>query len=621
MNMKKLFSLSFILLLTCYILTGCKDSTSDAPKDSLLGIISEDILTEGSPSPSADSDTEVIDSSSNSLSAKKIQAKFDVFMDEIFVEEVQSDSITLNYTLEHPENYGIVNYKPTLGHYTLDSIKEGLATSKLYLTKLKEFNYDSLTKEQQLTYDIMLNYLTLDEGMDDLYLYSESLSPTTGMQAQLPVLLAEYNFYTKADIKSYLDLFPCIYDYYEDLADFEREKSKAGLFMSDFAADDIIKQCEDFIKDKDNNYLVEIFNDKINTFDDLSESKKKELIAQNKEAISTSLIPAYELLISTLKELKGTGTTEGGLSNYPNGKEYYKYLVSSSTGSSKTIEEIDTLLDKTIAKSMTSIVTAASLNPDLIDETENLVYPLTDPKEILTYLKKEIQKDFPLLESVNCTIKYVHESLEDSLSPAFYLTPAIDNYSENSIYINGGDQYDLSSIFTTIAHEGYPGHLYQSVYYNQQNPAPIRSLLSFGGYSEGWATYVEMYSYQIAGLDKKLASILEANMVANLSIYAKIDIGINYYGWSLEKTTKYLNDFGITSEDDIKTMYKSMVEEPSNYMKYTLGYLEIISLRDKAKKALGDKFVLKDFHTFLLNVGPAQFDIIGQQLDEWIAAQ
>lgn len=618
---KKNNYLAFLLILLCFALLGCNNPSNDIPAPSSTNFLYDEILGV-TPDPASDYLPDILNPElDNTIDIKKMQAAFDVLMDEIFVEEVQSDSITLNYTLAHPENYGITDFKPTMGSYTLEEVRKALATSENYLSKLKEFNYHQLTEEQQLTYKILESNLSQDNGFEDYYLYSETMSPTVGIQSQLPVILAEYNFYTADDISKYLDLFPEIYKYFEDLCTFEKEKSKAGLFMSDFAVDDIIKQCKDFIKDKDNNYLLNIFEEKIADFDTLTENEKNALIKRNKEGILNSLIPAYELIISTLTDLKGTGKNEGGLSNLPKGKEYYEYLVASSTGSSKSIEEIDKLLDQTIAKSMTSIIASASTDPDIIEEVENIKYPLTEPKEILDYLKEEITTDFPALDNVNCSIKYVDKSLEDSLSPAFYLTPAIDNFSENNIYINGSDQYDLSTIFTTIAHEGYPGHLYQNVYFMQNNPAPIRALLNFGGYSEGWATYVEMYSYDIAGFSKKLASILKSNMIANLSLYAKIDIGVNYYSWDLEKTTDYLNDFGITNEDDITTIYKSMVEEPSNYMKYTLGYLEFTALRDKAKKALGDNFILKDFHEFLLDIGPAGFELIDQRLDKWIAAQ
>lgn len=83
-------------------------------------------------------------------------------------------------------------------------------------------------------------------------------------------------------------------------------------------------------------------------------------------------------------------------------------------------------------------------------------------------------------------MKYVDKSLEEHISPAFYLTTPLDAYQDNVIYLNGNAKYDLTKAFTTIAHEGYPGHLYQNCFYQSQNPLPVRSVVNIGGYTEGW---------------------------------------------------------------------------------------------------------------------------------------
>lgn len=547
----------------------------------------------------------------------KLQAEFDIFTDNLFLEYVQGDSITMNYTLAHPENYGIAEYTPTLGDYSLTSLQKNITEQESLHSTLRSYNYDILSHDQQLTYDILDYTLSLKESENDYILYNSQLSPTVGIQAQLPILLAEYKFYDKEDIHEYLKLLPCVYHYYEDIIDFENTKSKEGLFMSDESVDDIVAQCKEFIKDEDKNYLIEVFNDKINDFK-LSKKETKELIESNKTAVKTYIIPAYELLIDGLEKLKGTGKNDGGLCNFPKGKDYYSYLLKTTTGSSKTPEQVNDLLDQTISTSMNNILSISLVDQEAFTKANEVTFPCSEPKEVMCYLKDKMSDDFPKLKNVNCTFKYVHKSLQDNLSPAFYLSPPIDCYSENQIYINKSDQYDLSSIFTTIAHEGLPGHLYQTVFYQQQNPSLIRTILDFGGYSEGWATYVELYSYDLAGLDKNIASLLQNNMVATLCIYGKVDLGVNYYGWNLKDTTDFLYQYGIESSSDAKTVYRSMIEEPGNYMKYILGYLEIIELRQLAMTKLGTDYTAKDFHEFFLSTGPAPFDIIQKEMTQWI---
>lgn len=543
---------------------------------------------------------------------------FDSFINSIFTTQVKEDTLTLNYSLAHPEDYGITEPVVSLGHYTIDEMNRKLVDAENNLAVLNRYDYDSLTTEQKLTYDILKESLSLEETSGDMLLYHEILGPTTGLQAQLPVLLAEYNFYTKQDIDTYVKLLPMIYDYFEEICEFERLKSDAGLFMSDKVADNIIDQCSNFIEETKDNYLIEIFNDKISAYDGLTEIERKTYMAVNKNAVLNDVIPAYQLLINTLTDLKGTGKNEGGLSNFPKGKEYYEYLFRSNTGSSKPMKKIIDMLDSSLSTNLITLNTLMTKDTNVYEEAAALSYPLTDPVEILEYLKSAIKKDFPECPDVNYDIKYVHKSLQEHLSPAMYLVPAIDNYQNNIIYINKNPDYNLDQIFNTLAHEGYPGHLYQSVYFRNTNPSPIRSLLDFGGYAEGWATYVEFYSYSLAGFSNNLAAFMEANMAANMALYCRLDVGINYEGWTLDETASYLRDFGLTKSATVELLYTTMVEEPALYPQYGIGYLEFMDLKKTARETLGDKFNLKDFHKFLLDIGPAQFDIISDRLNIWM---
>ncbi len=542
---------------------------------------------------------------------------FDTFLDRVFATEVQKDTLTLNYSLANPENYGIKNPEVTIGHYTIDYIKESLVSSENYLATLKKYDYNSLTEDQQLSYDILKEDLELETSLGDFIEYSEGLGPTTGIQAQLPVLLAEYNFYKKEDIDTYLKMLPQVYDYLKEICDFERNKSAAGLFMNDEVADSIIDQCKEFVNDKKNNYLIDIFNDKLTDIEGLTQEEIKAYEASNKDAVLNSVIPAYELLMETLTDLKGTGINQEGLCHYEKGKEYYEYLIKVNTGSSRPIPELKKMLDTSLSTNMLKLNTIMRKNPEVYDTVKSLSYSLTDPSEIINYLKGAIKKDFPPIPNVKCSIKYVDKSLQDHLSPAMYLIPPLDSYDNNIIYINKNPDYDLSQIFTTIAHEGYPGHLYQSVYFRSKKPAAIRNLLSFGGYAEGWATYVEYYSYHLAGFSEDVADFLEANMAANMALYCRLDMGIHYDGWSLADTAAYLKNY-ITDSSTIKLLYNTMIEEPALYPEYGIGYLEFMDLKNNAENALGDKFALKDFHKFLLDIGPAQFDIIAGRMDNWV---
>lgn len=549
---------------------------------------------------------------------KEVQEDFKKFCEQVFIDEITDNTITFNYTLRNKKAYGIDDMEPTLGDAGMDDMKESILVSENRLASLETFDYSKLTDEQKLIYDIMKTMLKQNLEASDFLEYSECLGPTSGIQAQLPVLLAEYNFYEKKDIDIYLELLKLVPDYFKSICDFQKQKSKDGIFMSDTTAQAIIAQCSDFVADRKNNYLITVFNKKLESFEDVTEEEKEVYKDINKEAVTEYVIPAYEELISVLTSLKGTGVNENGLCGFKKGKKYYEYLVKVKTGSSRSISEINKMLDDNIKSCIKYMSRKITENPDAYYESQNVKYPYTDPVKSIEHLRKEVKKDFPeLSDDIVYTVKDVDKSLQDSLSPAFYLTPAIDNYENNVIYINKSEKYDLSRLFTTIAHESYPGHLFQNCYFESTEPAPVRSIINVGGYTEGWGTYAELYGYHLAGIDKKTADILEKNTITTLCLYAKADIGVNYLGWDYSKLENYLKNYGF-SVSQSRVIFDSMVAEPAGYMPYTLGYLEIDNLKKEAKERLGDDFILKDFHEFILSIGPAPFDVIEDRLRKWI---
>ncbi len=560
----------------------------------------------------------VIKHTDDKRSPEETQKDFDEFINSVFIEEVSDDSITLNYSVKNKQQYGLAGISPSLGDVSIKSMQDSLFISENRLASMETFNYDNLTDEQQIIYDIIYNMLKQNLESSGILEYSECLGPVSGIQAQLPVLLAEFNFYEKEDIGTYIELLKLVPSYFDSIIQFEKEKSEKGLFMSDTTAQAIINQCNEFIETKEENYLITVFNSKIQNFQGLTKNEVTSYINSNKKAVNDCVIPAYKNLINTLVELKGTGKNDNGLCGFKKGKEYYEYLVKSTTGSYRSISEIDRLLSNALSSSQQEMAKIMTNSPDVYYKAQEFEYPYKEPEKAINYLKEAIKKDFPALgDDITCEVKYVDKSLEESLSPAFYLTPAIDAYKENVVYLNKSEKYDLSDAFSTIAHESYPGHLYQNCYFQSLNPAPVRSVINCGGYSEGWATYAELYSYSIAGIDKDVAKLMVQNTIATLCVYGKADIGVNYMGWDFKKLQEFLSDYGF-SKSQGRTVFDSMVAEPANYLKYTLGYLEIEELKKEAQNKLGSKFNLKDFHQFFLSTGAAPFSVIEDYLGKWI---
>ena len=349
--------------------------------------------------------------------------------------------------------------------------------------------------------------------------------------------------------------------------------------------------------------------------------------------LEAHVFPAYAHLIETLSSLKGSGANPYGLAHYPEGRSYYQALTDAIIGSDRTLSEIRDLIDHQLLSDVRQMAELVKNRPKLLTDVPRTT-TAREPEQILAELQARMLADFPAADanahtgadtdssasSIPISVKSVSPSLQEHTSPAFYLTPPLDAMrDQNVIYINGGSTDSRKDLYTTLAHEGFPGHLYQTLSEQTSPQHPVRSFFYFGGFVEGWATYAERLSYRYAGLDPDMADLLAANSFFLLGLYARSDVGIHYEGWTPAEMNALWNGYGITDADALAEIYQAIRQDPANYLKYYLGAVEILELKKEAEDTLGAQFSLKDFHSYLLRTGPAPFSILHSYLPAWTA--
>ncbi len=547
--------------------------------------------------------------------------EFSEYTHNLFCQEVSGSTITLHYTLKDPSSYGIENVPVTYGRCTTDT-RAICAAVENEQARLHSHKRSQLSKENQLTYDVLDDYLNTSLSLAPYSLYEEPLAPLTGTQAQLPILLSEYQFYTSEDADTYLELLTKTPEYFQSILEFEQAKAEAGLFMASYTVDDIVKECRTFVNLGEKHYLYSSFTERLDELSDLSNDQKETYENKNSEYLKEYVFPAYTELAEGLSALRTAGKNKNGLCYLPEGKKYYEFLVARETGSDRSIQELQTLTSRQIMEDLTAMQETlsnisseqiSSVSSDLFNSQGSLLEN-NEPSSILADLESQIDGNFPELPPVTTKVKYVQESMEEYLSPAFYMVPAIDNTEQNVIYINQRRMTDDISLFTTLAHEGYPGHLYQNVYYAHQKPDPIRCVLNYSGYTEGWATYSEMLSYYYTPLSQEQATLFQRNTSVILGLYALADMGIHYDGWSLLDTVSFFHTYGITDPTTIEDIYDLIIADPANYLKYYIGYVEFLELKKDAVEKWGENFTQKKFHKAVLDIGPTSFNVIRQYI-------
>jgi len=559
--------------------------------------------------------------------ALKEQQEFEQYLDDYFKDVVTDDTLTYNYTIRDGADYGLEEPEVTLGDpgMTAEEIGQDKEEFEGWVKKLDAIDRSCLTEDQKLTYDVLDEYFEVSAGIfDNVYLY-EPFSPMRGLQANIATNFTDYRFDDKGDVERYIELLGQIPDYFAEYLDFEQEKSEKGYFMSDAVCDKVISQCKDFVADKENHFMVTTFNDNIDALDFLTDEEKAEYKEANKQAVVNSLLPAFENVAAVLSGLKGTGTNDGGICNYDGGKEYYEYLLKNFAGTAKSPEEVIDMLDTELQKLMVSLYQYYLGNQaayEYFAANYDSIFAETDQmtaSEMVDKMMETASEHYPDAGTINYKAEALDKNLETIMDDvlAYYMAPAIDDPDNNLIRVNG---LHTDGMWTTLAHEGYPGHMLQNAYYMSTDPEPVRTLMNFLGYKEGWAMYacydsLYYYEYEKPEYGDTIAALYQLNDEMSYLMMGRVDLGINYEGWTLQDTADYLTKNGMDGSA-AQELYTTMVGDPAVYQSYSTGYYEMKELRDYAEEKMGDDFDLKTFNTIILETGPCQFDILKEQVDK-----
>lgn len=575
------------------------------------------------------------------FSYQKDEKRFTNITSRLFTEEMISNTLNMHYTIAFPSDFGICEYDPVLPGYCADASRQGQISLENTLASLKSLNRNKLEASDAWLHRLLVRYLENSLTLSSFSYYNGPLSPSSGMQSQLPILLAEYTFRSKRDVEDYLSLLEQTDQYFASLLLYEQEKADAGLLMPAASLKSVREQCDTVISasslQSGTHFLQTTFRERLESLTDanlITPEEAQKYINTNDRLLKTVLLPAYTALGDGLLILEDESVPLTGLAAFPRGKEYYESLLISETGSYRSVSQIQELLTTYFTREFETLRALLSEHPEIAQKysnDESVDFPYENAAQMLTDLKGRMTGNFPAVPGDNCSvsIKAVSQSLSDYCAPAFYLTTPLDDTTWNVIYINEPKTPKGLELYTTLAHEGYPGHLYQNTYHNRtdlsRGERPVKELLWYGGYLEGWALYVEFMSYDYAsamlqetnrGQDALWVQTEKHNRSLQLCLYSLLDIMIHYENASYSQVAKVLEKFGIDDSSSVRAIYTYIVQEPCNYLKYYLGYLEILSLRERARSLWGDDYSDYRFHCFYLDNGPADFLSLNELLTE-----
>lgn len=539
------------------------------------------------------------------------EESFSDFEDELFQEMMSEDYTTLHFSLRDYQKYGIEKPDVNIGDASWDDYEDSVEDCDEYLKKLQSFDYDSLSETEQKDYRTIAFYLERNKELNSYPYFDWTFNSAEGVIDNLLTTFTEFVFYEKEDIDDYLATLSSVPAYLDQCLENTKKQAAKGYFLTDAMLKATEDAIEKFVDKKDDNELIKIFNENIDAFDGLSAEEKEAYKKKNQEIVLNAYIPSYEKVAEELQKLKGSRKADYNVSSLEGGSEYYAALARYKTSIDADVETILDICTQYIEKSVDELYDIMQNHSEVTEETLDF----DSAEDVLSYLEGHLDA-FPVLDKVYYNVQYLDPSVANDSIVAYYLSPPVDDMRDNVIKINGDNVSDVLDLYTTLAHEGFPGHLYQTNYYIQQQPSLLRTQLTMMGYQEGWGMFAEGQALHVSGLSEYASEYQKINIELNYVLSAAVDLGVNGLGWSTKDVSKYLDRLDLNSSI-AKDLYDFATLQPGTILPYGAGIAMFELLENKAKNALGNDFDQKAFNEVLLNDGNRPFEVVEDDVNAY----
>lgn len=539
------------------------------------------------------------------------EESFSDFEDELFQEMMSEDYTTLHFSLRDYQKYGIEKPEVNIGDASWDDYEDSVEDCDEYLKKLQSFDYDSLSETEQKDYRTIAFYLERNKELNSYPYFDWAFNSAEGVIDNLLTTFTEFVFYEKEDIDDYLATLSSVPAYLDQCLENTKKQAAKGYFLTDAMLKATEDAIEKFVDKKDDNELIKIFDENIDAFDGLSAEEKEAYKKKNQEIVLNAYIPSYEKVAEELQKLKGSRKADYNVSSLDGGSEYYAALARYKTSIDADVETILDICTQYIEKSVDELYDIMQNHSEVTEETLDF----DSAEDVLSYLEGHLDA-FPVLDKVYYNVQYLDPSVANDSIVAYYLSPPVDDMRDNVIKINGDNVSDVIDLYTTLAHEGFPGHLYQTNYYIQQQPSLLRTQLTMMGYQEGWGMFAEGQALHVSGLSEYASEYQKINIELNYVLSAAVDLGVNGLGWSTKDVSKYLDRLDLNSSI-AKDLYDFATLQPGTILPYGVGIAMFELLENKAKNALGNDFDQKAFNEVLLNDGNRPFEVVEDDVNAY----
>ncbi|MBQ6479157.1 MAG: DUF885 family protein [Erysipelotrichaceae bacterium] len=553
---------------------------------------------------------------------------FDTFLDKVFVEGMESDFMTMHFNVVDYKKLGIEKPPVDLGELKYAFDEENYQYMEDQLKELQGFDYDGLSYRQQYDYEALEYSLYETLASMKYYGYDFLFNEGSNLAENIISNFTDYTFYDQESVEDYITCLKDYDRYLEDALTYTKEQSKDGFGLIQPWIDYTIDVCDGVLNKTDDNELIVSFNKKIDVLDFLSSEQKDSYKKENQEIVLNEVLPVYQ----KVKDEIGKYQTKKKLDSYVLSnidKDYAELTYYLKSSNNKDLETVWQEMKDNLAYLEAEYVSCyydEKANQIFADAYTNSTGSLSlTGKDCLEFLRNNLKEYYPDLGD----IEYSVEELDPDTAPdnvvAYYWPSPVDNYNQNIIRTNPNNMSPGFKTYGTLSHEGFPGHLYQHVFYSKTKPHNFRSVISFIGYTEGWAVNAQYYAFRFCGVNNDFAaSALFFEDAYYFLVYSIIDLGTNCFGWKAKDIVEFFNNESrlFQFDEDTANYYRNiLIEMPGTFCSYGIGLSNFMTLCQNTQKTLGDRFDYVSYHEALMKNGPLPFNILQGAVDEFVATK
>ena len=538
----------------------------------------------------------------------------------------------------------ILKHNQKLSINTLADGEKDYQDSLKHLSMLKKYDSETLTEVQKVTQKIAIfDTENSIDRFENFRFHSYPFNQISGNHLNLVEFMTDtHPVRNYREASDYIKRVRLIDESMKSDLLWLEEQKKLGIFAPQFVFDHVIRQLNELLSyTDDENPLMQVFIRKVSELE-ISPEKKEALFDELSAVIKSDVKPGYELILQFMESNYTNANPHHGAWSQPNGDAYYASRLRSYTTTDYTAEEIHQIglseverisnrmkeifmmLGYEVNKPIGEMMNDLNENPEFLyaDTPDRKEIVIADYNQMVKEAEEDVRPYFERFPISPVEVRAVPEYSEKTAAGGYYQAPSLDGSRPGVFYANLYDikQTPTFGMRTLTFHEAVPGHHFQIALNQENEKLTLYRKMGYrtSAFTEGWALYSEQLAVE-AGMTKNLydeLGVLQSEMFrANRLV---VDTGMHFKRWTREEAMEYMKKTTGMSDTEVRVEIERYIVWPGQATSYKMGMLKILELREKAKKALGEKFDIRKFHTVVLDQGIVPLFVLEDIIDEWI---